>query len=276
MTKQTTQKSLPHTFKKFTTQVVYFLVIPFFLLAFAALYIPFHIDLLLDTETTRASYSFNISMMMCIVLVVMVISRVVLYVTRAINHMSLNLYRIWCVMEILVSTFFVALYVSLIGHFEMQYLEILVRTAAYMFLTLLIPYLFMDLAYRLATVKSIDPATVANDSRIHFYDSRHNLKFVVAADHILYIKADENYITIHYTEAEKNKTYEMRSSMKSIEDICAANGILRCHRSYFINPMHIKALRKDKENLIVAELDITEGILIPVSKTYYEDLVKVL
>ena len=139
MPKQITQKSLPHTFKKFTTQVVYFLVIPFFLLAFAALYIPFHIDLLLDTETTRASYSFNISMMMCIVLVVMVISRVVLYVTRAINHMSLNLYRIWCVMEILVSTFFVALYVSLIGHFEMQYLEILVRTAAYMFLTLLIP-----------------------------------------------------------------------------------------------------------------------------------------
>ena len=276
MPKQTTQKSLPHTFKKFTTQVVYFLVIPFFLLAFAALYIPFHIDLLLDTETTRASYSFNISMMMCIVLVVMVISRVVLYVTRAINHMSLNLYRIWCVMEILVSTFFVALYVSLIGHFEMQYLEILVRTAAYMFLTLLIPYLFMDLAYRLAAVKSIDPATVANDSRIHFYDSRHNLKFVVAADHILYIKADENYITIHYTEAEKNKTYEMRSSMKSIEDICAANGILRCHRSYFINPIHIKALRKDKENLIVAELDITEGTLIPVSKTYYEDLVKVL
>ena len=134
----------------------------------------------------------------------------------------------------------------------------------------------MDLAYRLAAVKSIDPATVANDSRIHFYDSRHNLKFVVAADHILYIKADENYITIHYTEAEKNKTYEMRSSMKSIEDICAANGILRCHRSYFINPVHIKALRKDKENLIVAELDIIEGTLIPVSKTYYEDLVKVL
>ena len=252
------------------------MVIPFFFLAFAALYIPFHIDSLLDTETTSASYSFNISMMMCIVLVVMVISRIVLYVTRAINHMSLNLYRIWCVMEILVSTFFVALYVSLIGHFEMQYLEILVRTAAYMFLTLLIPYLFMDLAYRLAAVKSIDPATVANDSRIHFYDSRHNLKFVVAADHILYIKADENYITIHYTEAEKNKTYEMRSSMKSIEDICAANGILRCHRSYFINPMHIKALRKDKENLIVAELDITEGPLIPVRKTYYEDLVKVL
>ena len=276
MPKQITQKSLQHTFKKFTTQVVYFLVIPFFLLVFAALYIPFHIDTLLDTETTRASYSFNITMMMCIVLLVMVISRVVLYVTHAINHMSLNLYRIWCVMEIVVSTFFVALYVSLIGHFDMQYLEILVRTAAYMFLTLLIPYLFMDMAYRLAALKSIDPATVANDSRIHFYDSRHNLKFVVAADHILYIKADENYITIHYTEAEKNKTYEMRSSMKSIENICAANGILRCHRSYFINPVHIKALRKDKENLIVAELDITEGPLIPVSKTYYEDLVKVL
>lgn len=276
MPRQIVQKSLPHTFKKFTTQIVYFLVVPFFLLVFAALYTPFHIDSLLDTETTRASYSFNITMVMCILLVVMVISRVVLYLTRAINHMSLNLYRIWCVMEIVVSSFFVALYISLIGHFQKQYLEILVITAAYLFLTLLIPYLFIELAYRFSAVKSIDPETVANDSRIHFYDSRHNLKFVVAADHILYIKADENYITIHYTEAEKMKTYEMRSSMKNIEDICTSNGILRCHRSYFINPTHIKALRKDKENLIVAELDIKEGTLIPVSKTYYEDLVKVL
>ena len=273
---QITQKSLPHTFKKFTTQVVYFLVIPFFFLAFAAFYKPFNVDSLLDTETTRASFSFNIAIMTSIILVVMVLSRILLYVTRAVNHMSMMQYRVWCVMEIVVCSFFVALYTSLIGHFELQYLEIVVYTFAYLVLTLMFPYLFIEMSLTLSAIKNTDTSAAATDTRIHFYDSRHSLKFVVAADHILYIKADENYITIHYTEAEKNKTYEMRSSMKSIEDICAANGILRCHRSYFINPTHVKALRKDKENSIVAEMDITEGTLIPVSKTYYEDLVKVL
>ena len=273
---QITPKSLPHTFKKFTTQVVYFLVIPFFFLAFAAFYKPFHVDTLLDTEMTRASFSFNIAIMTSIILVVMVLSRVIMYVTRAVNHMSLMLYRVWCVMEVVVCSFFVALYAMLIGHFELQYLEIVVDTFAYLVLTLMFPYVFIEMSLTLSAIKSIDASASSTDTRIHFYDSRHSLKFVVAADHILYIKADENYITIHYTEAEKNKTYEMRSSMKSIEDICAANGILRCHRSYFINPTHVKALRKDKENSIVAEMDITEGTLIPVSKTYYEDLVKVL
>ena len=276
MPKQFTQKSLPHTFKKFTTQVVYFLVIPFFFFVFAVFYRPFDVDTLLDTANTKASFSFNITMMMCIILVVMVLSRIIMYVTKAVQHMSLLLYRVWCVMEVAVCAFFVALYVSLMGNFELQYMEILVNTFAYLVLTLMFPYIFIEMALTHSAVKSVDTEAAATDTRIHFYDSRHSLKFVVAADHILYIKADENYITIHYTEADKNKIYEMRCSMKSIEEICAQNGILRCHRSYFINPVHVKALRKDKENSIVAEMDITEGTLIPVSKTYYEDLVKVL
>lgn len=276
MPRQFAQRVLPHTFKKFTTQVIYFLAVPFFFFAFAAFYKPFNVDTLLDTETTKASFSFNITMITSIILVVMVLSRIILYVTHAINHISMFLYRVWCVMEIVVCSFFVALYVSLMGHFDMQYMEVLVFTFAYLVLTLMFPYLFIELAMNLTAAKSIDSNVAAADSRLHFYDSRHSLKFVVAADHILYIKADENYITIHYTEGEKNKIYEMRCSMKSIEEICAKNGILRCHRSYFINPTHVKALRKDKENVIVAEMDITEGTLIPVSKTYYEDLVKVL
>ena len=64
--------------------------------------------------------------------------------------------------------------------------------------------------------------------------------------------------------------------MKSIEDICTGNGILRCHRSYFVNPAHIKALRKDKENIIVAEMDTNDNTLIPISKTYYDDIVKAI
>lgn len=266
-------RPLPETFKKFAAQALYFSVVPFFFLIFAALYKPFDMDTLLNTP--RASYSFNIAMMMCIILLVTLASRMILYFTRVIRHLSMNWYRVWCIGEIVVCAFFVALYATLICKFGQQYLETLVDTAAYLFLVLVFPYLILDLALNLAAAKNANVATVA-DNKLHFYDNRHVLKFVVNTENVLFIKADENYITIHYNEGDKRKTYDMRCSMKSVEDVCEGNGIMRCHRSYFINPKHIKALRKDKENAIVAELDTGDDTLIPISKRYYDPLVQVL
>ncbi len=267
-------KSLPEAFKRFSSQAFYFSVIPFFFLIFAAVFKPFHIDSLLNTA--KASFSFNITMIMCIILLVMVASRMILYFTGAIRHLSMNWFRVWCLGEIVVSSFFVALYVSLIGDYGVQYLEILISCLAYLTLVLVFPYVFLELSFALSAAKSERFAATDGDSKMHFYDSNHNLKFVVTGENVLFIKADENYIIVNYKEGDKKKTYELRSSMKRIEDICAANGILRCHRSFFVNPKHIKALRKEKENNIVAELDSPDLAPIPVSKRYYEDLVRVL
>ena len=35
--------------------------------------------------------------------------------------------------------------------------------------------------------------------------------------------------------------------MRAIEELCLENGLVRCHRSFFSNPPHIKVLRKDQE-----------------------------
>ena len=59
--------------------------------------------------------------------------------------------------------------------------------------------------------------------------------------------------------------------MKRIEELCEKNGIVRCHRSYFVNKTHIKALQKDKDN-IYAILDEPATERIPVSKNYYDHL----
>lgn len=273
MQAQSQSRPLPEIFKKFPAQALYFGIVPFFFLIFTALYKPFHLESVLDTPA--ASYSFNITMIMCIILLVILSSRMILYFTRVIRHLNMTWYRVWCIGEIVVCAFFVALYVSLIAKLGHQYLEILLDTAAALALVLMFPYIILDLALNLAAAKRANVADV-KDNKLHFYDNRHALKFVVGAEHVLFIKADENYITIHYNEGDKRKTYDMRCSMKSIEDVCTDNGILRCHRSYFINPSHVKALRKDKENAIVAELDTADDTLIPVSKRYYDSLIQTL
>ena len=54
------------------------------------------------------------------------------------------------------------------------------------------------------------------------------------------------------------------------------HGIIRCQRSYFVNPRHVTVLRRDKEGMIQAELDTTPGRQVPVSPKYYEQLSKML
>ena len=64
--------------------------------------------------------------------------------------------------------------------------------------------------------------------------------------------------------------------MKAIDEICQENGLVRCHRSYYINPSFVKVLRKDKEGVIFAEMDSRGMVRIPVSKTYYDRLAELL
>ena len=60
--------------------------------------------------------------------------------------------------------------------------------------------------------------------------------------------------------------------MKAIDELCQDNGLLRCPRSYYINPSHVKVLRKDKEGVVYAELDEKDVMHIPVTKKYYDRL----
>jgi DNA-binding LytR/AlgR family response regulator len=64
--------------------------------------------------------------------------------------------------------------------------------------------------------------------------------------------------------------------MKSLEPLMQKHGMVRCQRSYYINPSHIKVLRKDKEGMIWAELDIINTKQIPVSAKYYHNVEQLL
>jgi DNA-binding LytR/AlgR family response regulator len=102
-----------------------------------------------------------------------------------------------------------------------------------------------------------------------FYYNFHNLKIVLTAPAILYIAAEENYVHIYYLENGRVKEYCLRSSMKALDELCQDNGLIRCHRSFYINPVHVKVLRKDRDGIMYAELDADDIRHIPVSKTYY-------
>ena len=113
-----------------------------------------------------------------------------------------------------------------------------------------------------------------DDSLMRFVDNTQRVKLMIASSAVLYIKAEENYVHIRYMEGDRLKEYALRASMKSLEELMHKHGLIRCQRSYYINPQHIKVLRRDKEGLISAELDVANQKPIPVSPNYYDSLSK--
>ena len=113
-----------------------------------------------------------------------------------------------------------------------------------------------------------------DDTLMRFVDNTQRVKLMIASSAVLYIKAEENYVHIRYMEGDRLKEYALRASMKSLEELMNKHGLIRCQRSYFINPQHVKVLRRDKEGMITAELNNTQAPPIPVSPRYYEQLTK--
>lgn len=261
---------LPKVFGMLKYNMIYILGIPVFTLGFVLLYKPQSVVALL--EMGRDMLSFNTTILMCILLGVMVISRTLLLCLYKQMKMTWLKYAAWELAEIVSMSLFGALYISLMYKGEYSYFWVLGWCAFYLFFITIYPYIVFDLAIALVGVRQEEP--VQDDSLMRFVDSTQRLKLMIAPSAVLYVAANENYVNICYLEGERLKEYALRASMKSLEPLMLKNGLVRCQRSYYINPAHIKVLRRDKEGVINAELDAPNTKAVPVSPRYYDDLAK--
>lgn len=258
-------------FRRFIPQLLHMIVLPIFFFTFMLVYRPFSSMDFLGHEW----YGVHLTIASCIIFLCVVVIRLLYYyLPLRINY---TLYTFWCLAEIIFTSFFVALYFWLVLHRSIPYFESLAVAFQYLFLTLAIPYSILALAIR---VYQYHEKTGEDESpslqRMRFYDERHNLKIVLTPESIIYITAEENYVNIFYVENGKVRKYVLRSSMKALDELCQDHGLVRCHRSYYVNPSHVRVLRKDREGVIYAELDLGEEMHIPVTKTYYNRLAEML
>lgn len=267
--------NLPKYFFRWHPTILSMTLPAVFFLVFTIVYNPF--DMSEDLDMGRGLFTFNVSIFFAILLVVHSGMRLILRTFRNSKKFSWGVYIAWCVGEIFIPSIFVSLYTTLISNGDYQFLDTLFRICLpNIFLILIFPYIILTLGFALAAAaESEEDKSVADDSLIRFYDVYHKPKLVIAAKAILYIKADENYISIWYSDNGRPVKYSLRASMNSIEDCCTRQGLVRCQRSYFVNPEHITILRK-QQGWIFADLD-TEGVpSIPVSKRYYDKLANLL
>ncbi len=92
---------------------------------------------------------------------------------------------------------------------------------------------------------------------------------------LLYIEAQDNYISVHYSENDTLKSKLLRATMKEVEEHLKQDDILRCHRSFIINMNKVNKVIKEGHQLQLFIPELTTPILtsrsfVPNIKTYLD------
>ena len=265
--------------KGYGNQVKYAVLMPLFFFVFVLIYRPFAFVEYFD-GVGGESWQFHLLMLTCICTGVFALTRLVFSFLYKYIPFKWWHYVVWCLGEVLACSLFMALYTSLfyLKNGGLLYFNALTYCFNLAFCILIYPFLLLILM-RIITNKNSDISAAKeapDEGLVKFYDEHKRLKLTIDPSAVLYVGADANYINIHYLENDRVKKYQLRNSMKSFEADAKKPGLVRCHRSYYVNPRHVKVLSRDKEGVIYAELT-AEGLgRIPVSKQYYDQLANLL
>jgi hypothetical protein len=249
-----------------------------FALVFINLYSPFGADMWFNL--TRFEFFTYSSLTILTGVLVVVISRIIMYKVSKRYTIIIWQYLLWILAEI----FFMALFYALFEKFFLKDVRIftdLVRISSrHTALVLLLPYSVLWLYFswkdkkeqidRLADIQAFSANT---RNMIPFYDDKGILKFSIKKENLLYLESAENYVSICYLNKSKVSKYLLRDTLKKIEETFTGTDIIRCHRSYMVNFDKVKVIRKDKDGLKL-ELDNPSGTDIPVSKTYVDSVMR--
>ena len=249
-----------------------------FALVFINIYSPFGIAKWLTY--TRLEFLTYSSLVILAGVLVVVVSRIIMYNVCQQRIINLWQYLLWIFAEIFFMALFYAIFDKLLLNDSRLFTDLVKVSAKNTALVLLIPYTIMWLYFswnekkeqieRLADIQSY-----SDNSRemIAFYDDKSVLRFSLKRESLLYIESSENYISICYINKGKVSKYLLRDTLKKMEEMFAGQDIIRTHRSYMVNFEKVKVIKRDKDGFSL-ELDSPLAIDIPVSKTYIDPVMK--
>ena len=249
-----------------------------FALVFINIYSPFGSDKWFDL-TKIQFFTFSSLVILTGVLVV-VISRIIMYYVCKKHIISLFQFLAWVAGEILAMALFYSLFEKFALNDVRDFTYLVKMSARNTALVLLLPYsvawLYLSWRDKKEQIRILAGDLADMDKApdmISFFDDKSILKLSVKRECLLFLEATENYISICYLNKGKVSKYLLRATMKKMEDNFSGTSIIRCHRSYMVNFDKVKVIRKDRDGLKL-ELDNPETMDIPLSKTYLDNVVQ--
>jgi DNA-binding LytR/AlgR family response regulator len=243
-----------------------------FALVFINAYSPFGADRWYNL--TRLEFFTYSSLTILFGVLVVVISRIIMY--HVTKRISVNIwqYLLWIFAEVFAMALAYALFEKFFLKDERLFTDLVRNSSRNTALVLLLPYSILWLYFswrdKMEQIEKLADAPVSSENprnMIPFYDDKGILKFSVKKENLLYLESAENYVNICYLNKGKVSKYLLRDTLKKLEENFSGTEIIRCHRYYIVNFEKVKVIRKDRDGLKL-EFDNPSVSDIPVSKTY--------
>ena len=268
-------KTISRIFYSMPANCLFFVVVPLFYFLFVLTYDPFDISDFLAVGKER--FTLNLILTTLILLGVLTLSRMLLFILRRIIDLNWSLYIVWCVGEVVFAGLMFSILLGIGWAGVHPYLWVMTRCILILVGILVFPYAIISMAVQLYVLNKRAKGPVVDEKTlIRFHDEQKRLKLIVSSEAVLYIEAEENYVHIVHLDNGRVKDFPLRSSMRALEEMLSRHGLVRCHRSYFINAAHVDLVRKDANGFALAQLDWDGLKPIPVSKRYYESVTALL
>lgn len=204
---------------------------------------------------------------------VVVISRIIMYYWGKRHTISYGQYGVWIVLEIFFMSLFYTIYTLSVNP-EHEWLEMFKESAENTALVLLLPYAVIHLYFfyqdnkkRLLLLEQGHKDDALKQHVYSFYDEKNELRISIKRHNLLYLESADNYVNIWYMNKGKLTKFMLRNSLKAIEESMANTSVLRCHRSFIANFELVKVIRRQKDGIYL-EFGIEHVPDIPISKTY--------
>ena len=243
-----------------------------FALVFINAYSPFGADKWYTL--TRPQFFTYSSLTILVGVLVVVISRIIMYHVSKKYSIKIWQYLGWICAEIFSMAFTYASFEKIVLKDARLFTDLVKNSSRNTALVLLLPYSILWLYFSWRDKKEqieklAEFPSFPENSRnmIPFYDDKGILKFSIKKENLLYLESAENYVNICYLNKGKVSKYLLRDTLKKIEDTFSGTEIIRCHRSFIVNFEKVRVIRKDKDGLKL-EFDDPSVTDIPVSKTY--------
>ena len=221
-------------------------------------------------------------------LLIMIVSKVVMYRTRNRFPMTYWQYAAWNLAEIvLIAVLYTIFTVTIAQPEDQSAAGIFVHALVYSFVCLGVPCIIAAMFFtiidqnrtiRLMNMRDVVtdevPEEAATDQKFTLFDNNGVLKLSVSSANLYYVESDDNYIKVWYSDNKGVlQTYMLRCRLKTVEESFAGSDLIRCHRKFIVNMEKVKVLQKVGATYEIT-LDNEEIAPIPVTKTYIENVLQ--
>lgn len=210
---------------------------------------------------------------------VVVISRIVMYYWGRKHGITYIGYALWIFLEIFFMALFYTIYTIYLNP-EREYMAAFKESAINTSLVLLLPYSALHLYFsykekerQLSLLADEKEEAASKQDVFSFYDEKNELRLSIKGTNLLYLESADNYVCIWYLNKGALTKFMLRNTLKTIEEKLEYTNVLRCHRSFMVNFDQAKVIRREKDG---AYIDFgIEGVPdIPISRTYSEKVTR--